>query len=276
MTPRQAAPSPCGLEEASSHSHTEWTPDRTRPVRGTAPMDQAAHPPDEVELLHRAPLFAGLALANLQVIARASGRRQALRGAAFFRQGEPATQIHVLVRGRVKLTRVDPEGREVLVRFVGPAEMFGGIAALGDSTYPVSAEAVTSSETLAWHGETMTQLMRRFPEVALNAMRLMAGRIQELQTRLAELVAQRVEQRVARALLRLAQQAGRRVEEGVLIDLPLSRQDLAELTGTTLYTVSRILSRWESQGFVASSRERVVIRIPHALVTLAEDLRGDE
>jgi CRP-like cAMP-binding protein len=80
---------------------------------------------------------------------------------------------------------------------------------------------------------------------------------------------------VARALLRLARQAGQRAEDGVLIGLPLSREDLAEMTGTTLYTVSRILSHWEQQGFVEAGRERVLIHHPHALVAIAEDLPRD-
>lgn len=237
-------------------------------------MDHPDAHSDDLEILRRTPLFQGVPPSDLHLIARASLRRRVPRGTVFFRQGEPATQVSVLTRGRAKLARVDPDGREVLVRFVAPAEMFGGIAVLGDSTYPVTAEAVMPSDALSWQGDAMAHLMRRFPQVALNAMRLMAGRIQELQARLAELAAHRVEQRVARALLRLAQQAGRKVEEGVLIDIPLSRQDLAELTGTTLYTVSRILSRWESQGLVLAARERVVIRLPHGLVTVAEDLEA--
>jgi CRP-like cAMP-binding protein len=83
---------------------------------------------------------------------------------------------------------------------------------------------------------------------------------------------ERVERRIAHALLRLVRQAGRRVEAGVEIDFPLSRQDVAEMTGTTLHTVSRTLSAWESQGIVESGRQQVVIRKPHALVAIAEDL----
>jgi CRP-like cAMP-binding protein len=81
---------------------------------------------------------------------------------------------------------------------------------------------------------------------------------------------EQVERRVAHALLRLAKQAGRRVEEGVEIDFPISRQDVAEMTGTTLHTVSRILSAWEQQGFVASGRQRITLREPHKLLTIAE------
>jgi len=87
-----------------------------------------------------------------------------------------------------------------------------------------------------------------------------------------ELMTERVEQRVARALLRLARQVGQKADKGVLIGLPLSREDLAEMTGTTLYTVSRILSRWEDQDLVETGRERVLIRQPHGLVAIAEDL----
>jgi CRP-like cAMP-binding protein len=81
-----------------------------------------------------------------------------------------------------------------------------------------------------------------------------------------------VERRIASALIRLTRQTGKRTERGVLLDLPLSRQDLAEMTGTTLYSVSRTLSGWEQQGLIESGRERIVILSPHGLVTIAEDL----
>ncbi len=103
-------------------------------------------------------------------------------------------------------------------------------------------------------------------------MRILSERICEMQDRFRELATERVAQRVARALLRLVRQAGRRTEEGVLIDLPLSRRDLAELTGTTLFTVSRVLSEWEAAGTVRTGRRRVIVRSPHALVAIAEDL----
>jgi CRP-like cAMP-binding protein len=94
----------------------------------------------------------------------------------------------------------------------------------------------------------------------------------EVQDRYRELATEKVERRIARTLLRLAAQSGRRVAEGVLIDIPLTRQDIAQMTGTTLFTVSRTLSEWERQGLLSVGRERVVIREPHALVKIAEDL----
>ena len=81
-----------------------------------------------------------------------------------------------------------------------------------------------------------------------------------------------MERRIAHTLLRLIRYAGRKVDRGVLLDLPLTRQDLAEMTGTTLYTVSRVLSRWETEGIIESERQQVLVRIPHKLVAIAEDL----
>jgi CRP/FNR family transcriptional regulator, nitrogen oxide reductase regulator len=81
---------------------------------------------------------------------------------------------------------------------------------------------------------------------------------------------QQVEQRVAHALLRLAKQSGKKLDRGIEIDFPISRQDIAQMTGTTLHTVSRILSGWEQQGLVESGRQRIILRDPHGIVVLAE------
>jgi CRP-like cAMP-binding protein len=98
----------------------------------------------------------------------------------------------------------------------------------------------------------------------------MANRFATLQGQYLEMATQRVEQRVALTLLRLVRQFGKRVEDGVLIDMPLSRQDLAEMTGTNIFNVSRILSSWEQEGVVQTGRKRVVLCKAHALIQLTE------
>lgn len=223
-------------------------------------------------LLQRCVLFEGLSLAALEEAEREGRRVVRLRGECFFRQGEPARHAYVLLSGRVKLQAVHPDGRVVIHRTAGPGEVFGGLALLGEQTYPVSAEAWEVCEALAWTGEQLRQMALRHPQLALNLLRMAAERVRDLQARVEELVADRVERRIARAVLRLVRQAGRRTEEGVLIDLPLSREDLANLAGTTLFTVSRVLSRWEERGIVVAGRQRLVVRVPHAFAEIAEDL----
>jgi|SRR5688572_9340866 len=128
------------------------------------------------------------------------------------------------------------------------------------------------SAALEWMGSVTTRLMERHPRLALNALQFVASRLHELEVRYRQLATEKVERRVARALLRLVQQAGRPIEAGVLIDLPLSRDDIAQMTGTTLYTVSRIVSRFETDGLLEAGRQRVVIRDPKALARIADDL----
>src|SRR3546814_19136568 len=96
----------------------------------------------------------------------------------------------------------------------------------------------------------------------------MGGRLKDTQARLREMQTERVERRIAHGIARLVAQAGRRVEGGILIDFPLSRQALAEMTGTTLPTVSRTLSPWQALGVVALGRQTLMVRAPHALAVI--------
>jgi CRP/FNR family transcriptional regulator, nitrogen oxide reductase regulator len=226
----------------------------------------------QLELVSNSPFFRGLTAEELQAVLQTAQRRRQARGSYFFHQGEPATTFYILLEGRVRLTQLSPEGHQLILHLATPGEGIGIIVALSNVPYPVAAEVVEDATALAWDAESTNRLMEQYSCLALNGLRLVARRFGELQNRYRELATERVERRVARALLRLARQMGKRVEGGVLIDMILSRQDLAEMTGTTLYTVSRILSGWEQQGLVESGRERVTIRSPHGLVAIAEDL----
>jgi CRP/FNR family transcriptional regulator, nitrogen oxide reductase regulator len=237
-------------------------------MQSRLPMDLS----ELVRLLSNSFLFRNLNTQHLSPILDAARTRTVNQDEFFFHQDDAATTLYLLVVGQARLLQVTPEGNQVLLRFVAPGEIFGGVAFLGEATYPVSAQAVSDCMAAVWDGETIARLMEECPPVAFNAMRHMTARIKELQDRVRELSTERVERRIANALVRLVQQTGQKTPEGVLINLPLSRQDLAEMTGTTLYTVSRVLSRWEQDGIVDLGRERVVIRSPHRLVIIAHDL----
>jgi CRP-like cAMP-binding protein len=228
-------------------------------------------PPGAPENRTVSTLFRDLPKSTIDAVYAAGRRLEVDAGEFFCRQGAPATSFHVLLKGRAKLTQVTEDGHQVLVRFLGPGDCCGIIAAHEGSEYQASVEAVEPSAVLSWDRDTLKLLLQRHPDFALNALGVLAEQCQAWQRRYREVTTARVEQRVALTLLRLARQAGRKVEAGVLIALPLSREDLAEMTGTTLYTVSRILSRWEQTGFVELGRRRVVITDGHALMTIAED-----
>lgn len=236
----------------------------------------SASPSNRIKIIAEIDLFMGLSMAELRDIERAASLKHFENDAFLYFQGDPARHLHVLIEGSVKLTQLTPEGQQVILRYASPGEAFAVIAVLSEMDYPVSAQAAEDSLTLSWGRKAMRALMLQHPKLALNALEVLSRRTREFQDRIRELATERVERRIARALLRLARQTGRRMEEGVLIEMSLSRQDLAEMTGTTLYTVSRTLSQWESDGLIKSGREQVTILYPHGLVIIAEDLPADQ
>ena len=229
----------------------------------------ATRKPDR-SVLAAVPVFRGLDDEALNAALEVAHPRLVARGSAVFEQGDTADTFFVLVDGRLKVSQTTQGGQQVVIRYIGPGDFFGCVAVSGQSSYPGTATAVMDSVAIGWDAEASKQLMERFPKFAMNALKTMGTRVQEAHSRLRELATEQVEQRVARSVLRLAQQAGQRVDDGVRIEFPLSREDIAQMTGTTLHTVSRILSRWEEDGLVSSGRQRITIRKPHDLVMIAE------
>ena len=216
-------------------------------------------------------IFDGLGdAARSEVLFGAASKRYPA-GQPVFEQGAVATQFFVLLYGRLRVTQVTAEGQQMIVRMVNPGDLFGIAKALRRPDYPGTATAVTESLAVAWPMEAWDTLVHRFPTIAISAMQTMGNRLQEAHTRLRELSTEEVERRVAHAVLRLAAQAGVKDAKGIRIDFPISRQDIAEMTGTTLHTVSRILSAWEAQGLVEGGRQKLVVCDAPALKRLAEN-----
>lgn len=224
------------------------------------------------QALARAELVRELSPATREAVVAAAGERRLARRAQLFAAGDEADAFYVLLAGRIKLVRGNAEGQEVIVRFVGPGEILGAVAALPAARYPATADVVDDAQLAVWSRAELAPLTRAHPELLAQLLGVVTQRMGEVQGQLQELATERVARRVARALLRLAAQLGKKTADGILIDLPLSRQNLAELTGTTLFTVSRLLSAWENEGLLELGRERVTIRSPHGLVRIAEDL----
>lgn len=221
--------------------------------------------------LEALPVFAGLDEAGLARAAAAARRRKLAKGDTLFAQDDPPQAFYLLLSGRLKVSQLTPDGRQVIMRYLGPREMAGCVAVCGGLRYPGTAAAVEDCWLLAWSRSAIADLTERFPVIALNVMRIMGERMQELQERVREMQTEKVERRIAHALVRLVSQAGRTSAAGVEIDFPLSRRDIAEMTGTTLHTVSRTLSAWEARGLLRLGRQRVAILKPHAVVAIAGD-----
>jgi len=221
--------------------------------------------------LRQVSVFQNATDEDLKLIAGHGIERSIEEGEFFFFQGDPADYLYVLISGRAKLMQNNPAGQQVNLRTISEWQMFGALGAVREgASYPASAQALENSTALAIRSDYLHELMQTRPYLSFDLMKLMTGYIQEMQERYRELATEKVERRIARSLLRLAAQMGTKSEGG--IELTFTRQDLAEMSGTTLYTVSRILSDWERQGLVEAGRERVLIRNPHGVVSIAEEL----
>lgn len=224
-----------------------------------------------VEIIRPVPLFQGLSDDDLVAVAAAAREQSIAKGDNLFEQGDEATHCYVLGWGHIRLDQVTADGQKIVLRHMGPGDMIGTVAVLRRMPFPATPVALEDSLALSWGALRFGELMDRCPGIAQNAIGVVGGRIEELQSRLQEVATQRVEQRIASTLLRLAGQTGRRSEEGIEIPFPLSRQDLAEMTATTLHTVSRTLSAWDQDGIVASHRtSHLVILRPHRLMEISE------
>lgn len=200
--------------------------------------------------------------------------RRLPQGKRVFAQGDPGVTCHTLLEGRVKIVQTRPDGAQSVLRFIGPGEMYGTVAALMDKPFPADALAVVDSVEIYWSVKAMRELMTRFPQVAMRSAASAGSRLFELQSRVGELSGEKVEQRIARALVRLVRQAGRRTPDGVEIDFPITRQELAEMAGSTLHTVSRTLASWDDREITSSSRRHIVVRKLHILLDMAEQGAG--
>lgn len=225
--------------------------------------------PLRLDVLAHAPYFKSL---DPEAIAAIDARMQ-VKGYAerevVYRTRTPSAHLFILATGRVKVLRPSLGGNDVLVDIITPGGMFGSVAALGDSTYPDTAEALTVSCALRISAADFKNVLAEHPVVALAVLDDVADRLERAHEAVRTLSGGTVEQRVAATLLTLADKLGEQRVEGLLLQLPLSRADLAAMTGTTTESVSRTLSRLRKQGVIETGRRWTAVRDREALVQIA-------
>lgn len=221
-------------------------------------------------LVKSLPLFQKMSDPELDTLLTRATVRRVPQNEAVFEQGATADFFFLLLNGRLKVTQVTKDGQQIIVRVVNPGDLFGFARALQRSDYPGTATAATESLVLAWPTELWNIFVEKNPHLAVNALHTIGQRLDEAHTRIREMSTEEVERRVAHTVLRLAEQAGKPESGGIRIDFPISRQDIAEMTGTTLHTVSRILSAWEGRGLVVGGRQKLTLKDIPGLRRLAE------
>jgi CRP/FNR family transcriptional regulator, nitrogen oxide reductase regulator len=216
------------------------------------------------------PPFRKLGRAQIREILDQAAPRRYEAGTAVFREGGQAERFYLLLDGTIRVIRTPSGGAQVIALHISSGSLFGIAPALGRDSYPATAVAAVECLALSWPASVWQSFVSRYDGFATETYRTVGERIGEMNNRIVELATLQVEQRVVNALLRLAKQSGRQVEEGILIDIPVTRQDISDMTGTTIHTVSRLLAAWEKQGIIGGGRGCIVVRAPHQLVLLKD------
>jgi CRP/FNR family transcriptional regulator len=218
-----------------------------------------------VDVLRQVPLFASLT--NEQIAAAAGWFRVETfaQDAMIFLEGDPADRLWVVASGQVKIVKHTRDGQENLLEVITPGEMFGG-AGLLLAEHPATAVAMTPTIALSIERGPYLQLIRQYPDVALRIIDLLGERLQAAM-KMRALAVERVDVRLANILLKLCDKVGEPIgepaEEGTRINLPLSRQDLADMAGTTIETAIRVMSRLRKEGLVHTEAGGYVVVLDH-------------
>ena len=219
--------------------------------------------------LARGALFMELDGHTAEILLNAATQRQFASGTTLFHQGDAPCQLFQISTGLVRLTRVNPEGEQTTLRFMGAGDLVGCVAVFRQVPFPATATASRPTNVLSWGSAQILDLISHHPAISVNALNTVGDRAREMVDRLAEMTDKGTEARVASVLLRLVVQVGRHGPKGLEITTPVTRKDVSEMTGVSYFTVSRILGGWQRQGVVRLGRARIVVLDPERLAQVA-------
>lgn len=222
----------------------------------------------DASLLASLPAFSGLGAEQIRDILDQAQPKRLDPGLPVFREGEQAERFFLLLDGHIRVVRISAMGEQVIALHIAAGQLFGIAPALGHATYPASAITADECLVLSWPSRLWRDFTTRYEGFNSDSARSIGQRMTEMHDRILEMATLQVEQRIANTLLRLINQSGRKTAEGIEIDFPITRQDLSEMTGSTLHTVSRMLSQWEKDGVIKSARKKVVVTDAHRLVVI--------
>lgn len=221
------------------------------------------------EAIRRTPMFRRISELDRQHLAAASTLKRYVKGDRVFSEGDPSEVFSVVVTGRVKIVKTTPAGKDLILEIFGTGDPFGAVAAYEGRPFPASAIALEDTVCLHTPRQEFFALLEQHPSLVRGLLLGLTQRLVELTNRLGEMTGGRVEARMARLFLKLADNMGRPDAAGIAIPMALSRQELADLTGTTIETCIRVMSRWGKDELVRTDKDGFVLLDKAALEELA-------
>jgi CRP-like cAMP-binding protein len=225
---------------------------------------------DLIDLLRKTPVFRALSPSDRETVARAISVRAYEKGQTIFEEGEPSDAFFTIASGRVKIFKMLASGKDLILEVFGTGDPLGAVAAYDGRPFPASAVALEDTTCLVIPRPEFFKLLEQHPTLVRGLLLGLTHRLVELTNRLAELSGGTIERRFARLFLKLASEMGRQERGGTFVPLSLSRQELADMTGTTIETCIRIMSRWGKQNIVRTEKDGFVVLNKIALEGVGE------
>ena len=221
--------------------------------------------------LQETPILSPLSQRDWEKVRRLFIEKRFGKDDYIFFEGDPASWLGIVLEGRVKVIKHSEAGKDVVLNLIAPGEMLGEVSAFNGEPYPATAQAMEPTVVASIHQDDYLRLLKQYPALALKVIEEQGRRLRDAQEMIRSMAVERVERRIARILLKLAATTGSSSEEGIIIELPLTRQDIADMAGATVETAIRTMSRFRKKGLVQTKRGRVTILEPHQLVKIAEE-----
>jgi CRP-like cAMP-binding protein len=225
----------------------------------------------ESNIFSRIPMFEYLEPQELDRLLSLCTTQKFARGDYIFLECDSPHNLFVVSSGEVKLLKQTDDGRETIVEMAYEGEIFGEEAVFDGQPYPMTAQALSDVELLAISRGDFFAFMRDNPDLALEIITELAERLRECQNTIRALAMERVEWRIARILLILARKAGVAEADGVSIELPLTRQDIADMAATTVETAIRVLSNFKKLGLVETAKGKIILRDKNQLDNMVSE-----
>ncbi len=225
---------------------------------------------DRRDIVQALPIFAGLSERDWDKIADLFSERQYQKDDYVFLEGEAPEALYIIKTGKAKVLRHSTDGKDVVLRVCGPGQMLGTVGTFDGGGYPGTAQIIEECILLVVARNDCLTLVQRYPVFALAVIADLGNRLRSSAEQIRSLAVERVEQRIARVLLKLAETAGSDVPEGRVIEMPLTRQDVADMTGTTVETAIRVMSKFRRNNVIRTRRGKVVLVDLDALQEIAE------
>jgi CRP-like cAMP-binding protein len=227
--------------------------------------------PTAEDLLRTTPIFSRLTPDDRRKIAAVAAVREFGRGDTIFEQESASDAFYAITSGRVKIFKMMPNGKDVILEVFGPGDPLGAVAAYLDRPFPASAAALEDTTCVVIPRADFFRLLEQHPSLVRGLLLGFTTRLVELTNRLAELTGGRIEPRFARLFMKLADEMGHAEHGGIFVQLQLSRQELADMTGTTIETCIRIMSRWGKEEIVRTEKDGFVVLARAALESIARE-----